>query len=235
MARTLLCLFAHPDDEATVGPLLAQSAGEGDTIVVVSATPGQMGLTPNHDLAAGEKLAAARVAELERACQYLGIRPPVVLPFLDGSIAGRAVVSEIVAEFHRLLAEWQPEDVITFGPEGASGHTDHRIVCAAATEAFQDPRTRARRLFYVAYPHSLLSGVRPAGEAEAKLKDALLSRLVDDRFIDTVVDCTAGLDAAERAIRCHRTQWSASLMDAWNRLNREWLRGRVYLRLAMRR
>jgi hypothetical protein len=38
--RTLLAIFAHPDDEATVSPVLAKYAAEGVTVYLAVATDG---------------------------------------------------------------------------------------------------------------------------------------------------------------------------------------------------
>lgn len=234
MTTSLLCIFAHPDDEATVGPLLALRAQQGIRVQVLSVTPGQRGLTPNHSYAAGHELAAVRTEELRQACQCLGIEAPVIFDFEDGALSHRNTAAQLVDQIAGFIRETKPTDVITFGPEGASGHIDHRILNSAVTEVFQQHACPARRLWYVAYPHSLLHGLQTHNEHEARLKTALLSRLVADEFLEST-DCAEGQDAAERAIRCHKTQWSPGLMQAWIRLNREWLRGNVYLRKAMQR
>jgi LmbE family N-acetylglucosaminyl deacetylase len=228
MAFSILGVFAHPDDEVTVGPLLARYARHGHRVRVVAVTAGQKGVRPHNGFAPGAALAAVRIQELRQACACLGAEPPVVLRFVDGEIGGRAVVDEMLNALREPVS--QSDVVITFGPEGGSGHSDHRVVSAAVTELVQSPGCGVKKLYYVAYP--AVADARPAGE---RLQRAMLSRPVDEAFLTTVVDCRQDLDAADRAIRCHRTQWEPELMRQWTALNRQVLGGRVWLRLALSR
>src|SRR5437899_5178492 len=76
---TLMAVHAHPDDESSsTGGVLARYADEGVRTVVVTCTNGELGDAPGgikpgdpgHDEAA---VAAIRLAELDRACDILGV------------------------------------------------------------------------------------------------------------------------------------------------------------------
>jgi len=58
----LVAIFAHPDDEIAVGPLLARYAREGADVRVVFATNGEKG-TRITAIPAGEALGRARALE----------------------------------------------------------------------------------------------------------------------------------------------------------------------------
>ncbi len=73
-ARSVLAVFAHPDDEVfSAGGTLAESAAEGARVVLVCATGGEVGEISDPGLATPETLAGVREAELRAACAALGI------------------------------------------------------------------------------------------------------------------------------------------------------------------
>ena len=73
----LLAIFAHPDDEATVSPVLAKYASEGVQVYLATATDGRLGVTAHAGIAAGDALVEARTKELQCAAEKLGIHPPI--------------------------------------------------------------------------------------------------------------------------------------------------------------
>lgn len=75
--RVLLAVFAHPDDETFVGPVLARYAREGVKVYLAIATKGEKGTSKRAGIPAGDPLAATRRAEATCACQQLGIEPPI--------------------------------------------------------------------------------------------------------------------------------------------------------------
>lgn len=231
-----MAVLAHPDDETVLGPLLARYASQGHQAWVVSVTSGQIGVTPNTTLPAGPELGRAREEELRRACGLLGIHPPLLLGFEDGGIHTHRVQEEIAERLRHLFAELRPDVVLTWGPEGASGHPDHRALSAITTQVFQTRpagRHSARKLYYIAYPESLFRPPVDHNPALEKLLRALTSRPVFDDFISTAVDCRDYTRHAAEALRCHRTQWDDALMDAWTYFLTQVLGGHIYLRLAL--
>jgi LmbE family N-acetylglucosaminyl deacetylase len=169
-APTLLAIFAHPDDEQVVSPMLARYAREGVRVHVAYATGGQTGVREHAGIPAGEALATARAEEARCACEKLGIRPPILLGLEDGELHTGANQVTLRKEVSRLLTELGPEAVVTWGPDGVTGHSDHRMVSSIVSELIQqgDP-DRGPKLFYVGLPAERLSaleglGGRPAGE-----------------------------------------------------------------------
>ena len=71
--RTLLAVFAHPDDESTVSPVLAKYPGRGVTVYLAIATDGRLGVTQHAGIAAGDSLAAVRWNRLKCAAEKLDI------------------------------------------------------------------------------------------------------------------------------------------------------------------
>jgi hypothetical protein len=126
-SRTLLAVFAHPDDEASVGPLLARYAREPRTRVVLAiVTNGDRGVTPFGGIPAGDQLAAARVKEAACACEALGTRPPILLGLPDAGLNSSQVLADAAAKLRKVFAEVGPDAIVTWGPDGGYGHPDHR-------------------------------------------------------------------------------------------------------------
>lgn len=147
--ETLLVVLAHPDDESfSIGGTLARSVVEGKYVHLAVATRGEAGI-PDKD--AGET-AIIREDELRRACAELGIQELSVLGFEDGRLS--TVHKDVaVARILTIMRRFKPDVVVTFSPDGISGHTDHIAVHHWTTEAFdlyQRERDCGQRLFYIA-------------------------------------------------------------------------------------
>jgi LmbE family N-acetylglucosaminyl deacetylase len=153
----LLGIFAHPDDETMcAGGTLAKYAGDGAEVHVVSLTRGGAGQIRDAGVATRATLQAVRERELEAAGKELGLTETRCLDHPDGGLSeldGRALVA-LAAE---LLDEVDPDVVITFGPDGFSGHADHVVVGAAVTAACGERlATSPVRLFHCHPPRSTL-------------------------------------------------------------------------------
>ena len=84
MPRTLLTVFAHPDDETfSCGGTIAKYASEGVRVVSICATRGEVGQISDPSLATSETLGEVREQELREACRLLGVQESG-LPGLQG-------------------------------------------------------------------------------------------------------------------------------------------------------
>ena len=227
----VLAVFAHPDDEsATIAPLLSRYAKEGHDVYLIVVTSGQVG-DSNTDIPRGDQLGAAREKESRCSCKALGIHDPYLLQFMDGSIAEWDTIPKIREQVRKIIEEVKPEVIITFGPDGLTGHPDHRTVSSLTTEIFQQRSKlihRPSKLYYVAYPESLFANLPPE-----MAQSAGRIGLVADEWVTTVVDASAYLDQAWNSIQCHKTQWPPQMMEMIRGLGSELLGGKVYLRLAL--
>jgi len=144
MNRTLLVITAHPDDESfPMGGTLAKYAAEGARVVLVSATRGEAGIP---GLSAAET-ARRREAELRAAAQTLGVNRLEFLDYVDGEF-DRADEEQVIAKLLEIFRQENPEVIITFGPDGISGHPDHVATHRFVTRAF-DRAHWPGRLFYL--------------------------------------------------------------------------------------
>lgn len=94
-----------------------------------------------------ETMGAVRTAELERGLEILGVREHewLDLPDIDMDTGlpdgGYSRVREVVAEV-------QPDTILTFGPDGMTDHAAHKDVSRWATDAFREAGRPGSRLLY---------------------------------------------------------------------------------------
>src|SRR5437773_11040454 len=84
--RPVVAVFAHPDDERVIGPLLSRLAREGRETHLVIATDGGQGVRDFAHIPAGAELAAVRAKEASCAAQRLGVRQLHMLGLPDGGL-----------------------------------------------------------------------------------------------------------------------------------------------------
>ena len=132
---TILGVWAHPDDETYLcGGLMARAVRDGDRVVCVTATRGELGSTDPERWPAGPGLAAIRTAELERSLACLGVSDHMWLDYPDGGCAD-VDADAAVARLRAVVSAVRPQTVLTFGPDGMTGHPDHQAVSRWALAA----------------------------------------------------------------------------------------------------
>ncbi len=139
---TLLGIWAHPDDEAYCSSgLMAQVRDEGGRVVVVTATRGEHGTDDPAAWPPG-RLATLREHELRESLAQAGVTEHRWLGHRDGELAGIGV-EDGAATLLPILEEVRPTVIVTFGPEGMTGHPDHRAISAWTTHAWRAGGERA--------------------------------------------------------------------------------------------
>jgi N-acetylglucosamine malate deacetylase 2 len=138
--RTILGIFAHPDDES-MGPggTLAKYAAAGHRVAVLTATEGGAGRLFRErpvDDAGRAELRRVRSEETLRACRILGIEHLGFLGWDDGHLRERDAL-EAEELFAALIRREKPDVVITFHGSGISHHGDHRFLTLAVDGAFR--------------------------------------------------------------------------------------------------
>lgn len=207
--RTLVAVYAHPDDESSASPLLARYAREGVKVHLIIATDGAAG-GQNTSIPRGPELARARAEEARCATEALGAAPPILLEFPDGQLGNYVEdplrLFKLTQRVHEEVQRLRPDALITWGPDGGTGHPDHRLVSAVVTQLV---RTGApgvpERLFYASLPEAAMKVVNPRGAPPLLIPDT--------KHLTTRVPFTpADLDSARRSLGCHKTQFPADVM-----------------------
>jgi LmbE family N-acetylglucosaminyl deacetylase len=204
MPRTLLCSFAHPDDESFSGAGLAcWCLARAIRVVLVCATRGNRGRAGDASVSgAPTDVAAARERELEDAARIIGIEHVHQLGYRDREL------SEVdPAEMRRALVEqirrYRPAVVVSFDPNGFNLHPDHVAISRFTSDAIAaaaDPRW----LPAAGAPHAVQ---RLLWTPPLAPWDAVRSRNVAaEPGADFVLDISAWSRTKAEALRAHRTQ-----------------------------
>lgn len=131
---TILSVWAHPDDETYLAAgVMAAARDLGQRVVCASATAGELG-TDDPLTWPPERLGQVRRWEAAAAMAVLGVTEHHVHDLPDGRLADHDARG--LAWAARLLDAVEPDTILTFGPDGATGHPDHVAVHRWVTEAW---------------------------------------------------------------------------------------------------
>jgi LmbE family N-acetylglucosaminyl deacetylase len=220
-------VWAHPDDETYLaGGLMAMARRIGHAVTCVTAT--------NGDLAADDgersRIGAIRSAEVISALAVLGVDDGVQLGLRDGE-CDRVDDDSAIATIAAILSDRAPDTVVTFAPDGLTGHPDHRAVARWTTAATRLACPTAKILVPVVTP-----------EIEAGDRD------INDRFdvfepgtptlhhhSDLAIQLNLTgewLDLKFRALQAHASQTHGLIAGLGEERYRRWIAREPFLPLA---
>jgi LmbE family N-acetylglucosaminyl deacetylase len=228
--RTLMGVYAHPDDESTcAGGVLALHADEGVRVVVVTCTNGEFGdgpggVKPGEDGHDTEKVAATRRSELDAACRRLGVSDVERLGYHDsgmpgwdryarGEVFSKVPVEAVSARIGELLDRYRPDVVLTHNATAQHEHLDHTYAARATALAVENSGIPAT-LYFSAHGaghwQRLLEALAQAGirRVTPDLRPALA--LIDSQ-ITTTVDVIDVVHRKRAALFEHVSQLGSSL------------------------
>ena len=222
-SRPILAVFAHPDDERVIGPLLSRLAREGRETHLVIATDGSQGVRDFAHIPAGAEFAAVRTKEATCAANRLGVRQLHILGLPDGGLASFEMIGRLRSGIAAIIDSLKPAAIITFGPEGGTGHPDHRLVGDVVTQIIEgDARYANVDLLYASLPTERLRTAPPAEPTVHGMAEALLTVRVPFEEQDLV--------AGREEFACHRSQYAPAEMDAVNAYLAHAWNGQVWMR-----
>ena len=216
--KKLVVLLAHADDETAAAPALARYAREGVQVYMLIATDGSGGsgaqgyLQRSDSGPVGDALVKARAEEARCAATALGAQEPVLLAFPDGKLGDyledRTLLARLTDRIGKEIERLRPDVVMTWGPDGGTGHPDHRLVSDIATQLQRaGVAGMPDRLVYMYLPAEMFRVVNPKrSEPPTPLPQA--------KYFTVQVPFTdVDLEAAKKAIACHHTQFNAELLQ----------------------
>jgi LmbE family N-acetylglucosaminyl deacetylase len=230
---TILGVWAHPDDDIYLSSgLMAVAAAAGNRVVDVTATRGEGG-SMDEERWPPERMADVRTEEMRRSLGILGVAEH---RYLDGPVdvdMQTPLDASGAPQVLDIMREVQPDTVLTFGPDGMTGHEGHKSVSAWVSDAFEEAAKPGARLFHAT--------------ATPEWAEVWLPRLEPfDIFLpgtppttprgELAIDYTLPddvLDLKFRAIQAHESQVEGLVQVFGDRM-REWMETE-YFRLASER
>jgi LmbE family N-acetylglucosaminyl deacetylase len=218
LPKRLFVLLAHADDETAAAPVLARYAREGVQVHMIIATDGSGGSGAQANLQrsdsgpVGDALVKARVEEARCAAAALGAQEPLLLAFPDGKLGDylgdRTLVSRLTERIAKEIERLRPDVVMTWGPDGGTGHPDHRLVSDIATQLQRAAVPgMPERLVYMYMPAEMFSLANPQRGAPPMVIPQAKYFTVQVPF--TPID----LEAAKKAVACHHSQFNAEMLQ----------------------
>ena len=210
--RTVLAVFAHPDDESLAcGGTLARLADAGVRVVLLCASRGEAGSISDPKLVPDGDLGAVRTRELTAAAAILGVRDVLVLDHPDGDLRWDDV-PELHADIVGAIQHYRPDAVVTFDADGLYWHLDHVGVHERTLTAVRSFGIAAPPLYFVTMLKGIMREIMKAAHAKGAAPDSGLWGITPDAFGDSAKPPTLAIDVRRwvprklAALRCHQTQ-----------------------------
>lgn len=206
MKKLLFGIFAHPDDEA-FGPCatLVQEVHSGTQLHLISFTSGQAGANPdNHP-----DLGAVRLKEWHTAAKLIGATKTHHLGYHDSHldneqmIVAQERIVKIIRTTLKQISEPVGIEIMTFDPNGISGHIDHIVASRAASWAYYTLKAEGLtmlRLRYFCVPQTTYPDIQ---------HDWIFMEQGRQKYeISEVIDAREHFDTVNQVMRTHFTQRS---------------------------
>ena len=206
--KKLVAIFAHPDDEQSVAPILVKFVEEGVDVTLVIATDGRLGVNDYSDYKAGDILAEVRRKEMVCAAEILGVKL-IHLNYHDQLKAAEGFnghvpyAQDLIIELKQIISKIKPDAIITWGPDGVTTHMDHRLIGASVTQIYVSNKwDHEMDLFYFGTPNSFL-----INERQKSLRGQ------EQKFLTVQIPFTSNqYDVAYESLLCHKSQYPAHII-----------------------
>lgn len=158
MSKKWLFVFAHPDDESfAAGGTMAKARHAGHEVYLICATSGCKGKSGQFQFSCKEQLARHREEELKEACSVLDVNRIILYRHPDGALQLQDM-EQLVNQILETILEVTPDIIVTFPPDGVTGHPDHIAISQATEQAViraerRNPTKVLPILFYNSIPH----------------------------------------------------------------------------------
>lgn len=157
---SILGVWAHPDDETFCsGGIMATAINNGQQVVCITATKGEKGIQDPVKWPP-ERLGQIRETELAEALKILGVKDHHWLNYGDGQCQS-VEENDAAKKLRALIEKYQPDTILTFSPDGLTGHPDHQAVSRWVSRAATDQDVA---VYYAVQLKSLYEKSRQADE-----------------------------------------------------------------------
>lgn len=201
LGRKIAFVIAHPDDEAVLAcGTMAKNTQDGGFNMLYCATRGERGKAHLDVDMNEEELKEIRTKEIQNVERELFLDVLQIGDLPDGYIID--CVEDLEKDVLEFFQKYKPDIVISFGPDGYTGHRDHIIVGSVAYKiaqkysipffAFSGPSTDIYPDFYKYLSHKRKHG-----------------KYNDDYIIDHKPDICIEInrEVKERILNIYKTQY----------------------------
>lgn len=187
---TVACVFAHPDDEA-LGPggTIAQLARAGQQVHIICCTDG------DHQ---NNGLKHVRDKELLTSAKILGVKRVTFLGYIDGELSNNKYPA-LARDIKKHLDRLRPHTVVTFDPNGLSGHLDHIAVTSIINHLFPQLSYLKKIMYYT---------MKSSERRQISNYFVYMPPGKYRRQVDEIIDISAVWNTKAAAMRAHHSQKS---------------------------
>lgn len=121
-------MFAHPDDESFGPAGTIHKLTKDYDVYLLCATKGQAGQDSRSETSVS--LTKKRAQELKDSAKLLGVKKVYFLGFKDGTLSN-SLYHKLADKIRVHMEKIKPEIVLTYEPQGVSGHIDHITISMA--------------------------------------------------------------------------------------------------------
>src|SRR6185369_8424222 len=209
-----LAIIAHPDDESfLLAGTSLKFAEEGKSVGVICLTRGEKGEDRLKRNLSEDQMAGIRVKELLKACNILRCKCTEYFEHPDGSL-DKMDFQKLVDEIVQKIDKYSPEVILTFGPEGVSGHRDHITVYKATLEATKQAAHKVKEAWLMSMPASAIDAFNEhQRDRRVHLKHfekELLQGVPDEQL--HIIDITKYSAQKHEALKAHESQYLPSFV-----------------------
>jgi LmbE family N-acetylglucosaminyl deacetylase len=222
---TLVCVHAHPDDEAVfTSGISSHYSALGHRVVLVTCTNGALGLDdkgrpgsdPDHD---ADVTQSTRAGELARAARHAGFTRAITLGYEDSGMVGwpqnespsaftNVDVDVVATTLAALFDEVDAKVVVTYDENGFYGHPDH-IMANRVTQRAVTMSADVERLYYPVVPAGVVEKFKHDAKEQGLSMPAFVLEAIpltpDDR-VAAVMDVRAYATRKQECIAMHSSQ-----------------------------
>ena len=209
-SNIILAVIAHPDDETLFSGTIALLADKNIPIHIVYATSGDAGADASGRNLNGKALAAVREIETQDSLKILNAKiSPIFLKYNDGKLKNE--IESLRNKISDLFDEIKPTIVITFGPDGMSGHPDH-IIIGAVTDYIFDRKDFVKTLLHIAVSETRAQIYNSIAEVY------IVEHAVNNKAVNLKVDVAEYEKKRLQALTEYKTQFAENDCKAFGAL-----------------
>jgi N-acetylglucosamine malate deacetylase 2 len=214
-SKVIMVVLAHPDDEAAVGQILARYASKKDKVFLVLACDGRYGVEDHAGIPPGDSLVQVRKKESICGCIKLGIQPPIFLGFHDGLGSADGIEEyfnqtiSLKEKLKKQIEEINPDLIITFGPDGDTGHPDHRGISDITTEIIlREGWYKKYPLYYIGWLKEKIVSIPQGGMTSLNY--------VDKKYLNVKIKYSeADRQKLFESLNCYKSQLTETDVKNW--------------------